>query len=194
VEYQSWQLLTRQSGLAGLQSAVHDREQRARTIRSFQLALVPGLLQTEDYARAVLKQVGGSQSATEQAVHARLARQSVLNDSRKQFRVPDRGSRAAQSLGLMRHNEAASGEAPRTGGSPPHQDWNPTCHYRPTLWNSFVAYDRRAVHLETLTAELVLNEPGSVSAYVRTFDRLVRNALTGTTCRRFLASLLKTDR
>lgn len=46
-------------------------EERAVLLRSFQVALVPGLLQTPDYARAVLYGV-------EKDVEARIARQSIL--------------------------------------------------------------------------------------------------------------------
>jgi transcriptional regulator with XRE-family HTH domain len=46
-------------------------ERRATSLRSFELAIVPGLLQTEDYARALL---GGNDAA----VQARLERQRIL--------------------------------------------------------------------------------------------------------------------
>src|SRR5882757_569232 len=51
----------------------------AAAIRSFQVQLVPGLLQTADYARAVLE--GGRLSAqrAEELLAARLERQRVLN-------------------------------------------------------------------------------------------------------------------
>jgi transcriptional regulator with XRE-family HTH domain len=46
-------------------------ERRATSLRSFELAIVPGLLQTEEYARALL-------NGNETAVHARMERQSIL--------------------------------------------------------------------------------------------------------------------
>jgi transcriptional regulator with XRE-family HTH domain len=46
-------------------------EQAATTLRAFQLSVVPGLLQTADYARALL--------GDEAAVRARLDRQAILN-------------------------------------------------------------------------------------------------------------------
>jgi transcriptional regulator with XRE-family HTH domain len=46
-------------------------ERRATSLRSFELAIVPGLLQTEEYARALL-------NGNETAVHARIERQSIL--------------------------------------------------------------------------------------------------------------------
>jgi transcriptional regulator with XRE-family HTH domain len=57
-----------------------DEETRAEVLRTFQLVLVPGLLQTEDYARAVI--IGNLPMASEQDVEARvrvrMERQAVL--------------------------------------------------------------------------------------------------------------------
>ena len=56
-----------------------DKEARARRLRSFELVVVPGLLQTETYARAVLStRVGATEDEIDEAVAARLARQQVL--------------------------------------------------------------------------------------------------------------------
>ncbi|SFC38552.1 helix-turn-helix domain-containing protein [Streptomyces aidingensis] len=55
-------------------------EQAAEVIRSYQLQFVPGLLQTEDYARAVLRlgPDGGHQGRTERRLELRMQRQAVL--------------------------------------------------------------------------------------------------------------------
>ncbi|MDG4798044.1 DUF5753 domain-containing protein [Micromonospora sp. WMMD1082] len=59
-----------------------DIEREAATLRAFQLAWVPGLLQTEAYARATL--AGGvlTADAVEDLVAARLARQAILHRER----------------------------------------------------------------------------------------------------------------
>lgn len=49
-----------------------DEERRASALRAFELSVVPGLLQTPDYARTVL-------DSDETAVNARLERQAILN-------------------------------------------------------------------------------------------------------------------
>jgi transcriptional regulator with XRE-family HTH domain len=57
-----------------------DAEAAARTLRSFEPLIVPGLLQTEDYARALLStRVGESEEQIEAMVGARLARQAILD-------------------------------------------------------------------------------------------------------------------
>lgn len=56
-------------------------ENEATAIYSFELTLVPGLVQTADYARALLRALPGSRSeeATESLVASRMARQRVLD-------------------------------------------------------------------------------------------------------------------
>jgi transcriptional regulator with XRE-family HTH domain len=58
--------------------AQHEAE--ATSLRTFELVLVPGLLQTADYARAVLStRVGASEDEIDQLVAARLERQAILD-------------------------------------------------------------------------------------------------------------------
>ena len=56
-----------------------EHEANATVLRSFEHSLVPGLLQTEDYARAVLStKPGANEAETEADVAERLARQEIL--------------------------------------------------------------------------------------------------------------------
>jgi transcriptional regulator with XRE-family HTH domain len=60
-----------------------DTEAQARVLRWFELVAVPGLLQTEDYARAVLRtQVMATDDQIEEMVAARLDRQAILTRDR----------------------------------------------------------------------------------------------------------------
>ncbi|WP_326553097.1 helix-turn-helix domain-containing protein [Micromonospora sp. NBC_01813] len=56
-----------------------EHERNATMIRSFQPLIVPGLLQTEEYARAILTDGGNRVSDIESAVAGRLARADVLH-------------------------------------------------------------------------------------------------------------------
>lgn len=56
-----------------------DREARAAKLRSFELAVVPGLLQTEAYARALLSdRIGSDPDEVDEKVAARMERQVIL--------------------------------------------------------------------------------------------------------------------
>jgi DNA-binding XRE family transcriptional regulator len=60
-----------------------DKEASATTLRSFELAFVPGLLQTEDYARTMLQaRVMLTSDELDELVAARMARQVVLTRDR----------------------------------------------------------------------------------------------------------------
>lgn len=55
------------------------QEAAARRLRSFEVVVVPGLLQTEEYARAVLStRVGQTDEKLDKAVDARMDRQTIL--------------------------------------------------------------------------------------------------------------------
>jgi transcriptional regulator with XRE-family HTH domain len=57
-----------------------DHESLARRLRDFELAVIPGLLQTEAYARAILStRVGATEEELDEAVAARLERQHILD-------------------------------------------------------------------------------------------------------------------
>ncbi|SBT68213.1 hypothetical protein GA0070622_5309 [Micromonospora sediminicola] len=59
-----------------------DVEREAVALRAFQLAWVPGLLQTEEYARATLAWEALTPAEVEELVSARIARQAVLSKER----------------------------------------------------------------------------------------------------------------
>ncbi|MGA2829215.1 MAG: helix-turn-helix transcriptional regulator [Streptosporangiaceae bacterium] len=57
-----------------------EHEAHARRLRSFELVVVPGLLQTETYARAVLRtRVGATEEELDETVAARMERQRILD-------------------------------------------------------------------------------------------------------------------
>ncbi len=87
VRFTGRRMISTQQDLASL-------ERKARSVHVFQPAVVPGLLQTTEYARAVLSDYaevfveafggsGGDEKAVPPAVTARVARQEVLYDTGK---------------------------------------------------------------------------------------------------------------
>jgi transcriptional regulator with XRE-family HTH domain len=87
-----WQ--SSQPGLADQQDFVRRLEASARDTRVFQTAVVPGLLQTSEYARAVLTgwrveladhEIADSALAVSEAVAARMQRAQALDESDRRF-------------------------------------------------------------------------------------------------------------
>jgi transcriptional regulator with XRE-family HTH domain len=59
------------------------KEEQAKILRSFEMVVVPGLLQTEDYARALLTgRIGIGADDIDERVAARLERQAILDRDR----------------------------------------------------------------------------------------------------------------
>lgn len=72
-------------GLEAVQRAVMEAEAHARTMRNFQLAIVPGLLQTAEYARHILSVADPFRQPSPAdlggAVTVRLERQRILSET-----------------------------------------------------------------------------------------------------------------
>ncbi|MEU5425720.1 helix-turn-helix transcriptional regulator [Streptomyces olivoreticuli] len=87
-QYRSWRRQLA-GGHRAVQEAAGLEEQQTRTIRGFESGIVPGLFQTEDYARHVLSRYAalhGAASDIEEGVQARLARQEILRERGRSFR------------------------------------------------------------------------------------------------------------
>lgn len=84
-EATAWRLLKR-AGIHKGQQAAKALEAQMAVLRLFQPALVPGLLQTPEYIRAILQRHDLSEDALTRTISGRLERQAVLFDSTKKMR------------------------------------------------------------------------------------------------------------
>ncbi|GII96869.1 transcriptional regulator [Sinosporangium siamense] len=79
VLHRLWPLISRASSPPWFREWL-EVEEKAHTLRTWQPLVVPGLLQTEDYARAVIRgEPGLPEEQVERAVTARLERQKILS-------------------------------------------------------------------------------------------------------------------
>ncbi len=161
-----------------------DIEAAATQIRSWEPMLVPGLLQTEDYARALLSvEPDVTPDELEERISARLARQSILD-----------GETPPRLWALLDEAVLVRGIG---GAKVMHEQLlhliDMTC--RPNvniqivplsagahvgLLSAFAiaeADDTRVVFLETPTEGLIVEAPGTVSRLMLTFDTLRLEAL-----------------
>ncbi len=73
-----------------MQEAALLRHRAAGTVRGWEATILPGILQTADYARAVFSlnaDLLPGQADIENAVRARMHRQAVLYDGTRRYRV-----------------------------------------------------------------------------------------------------------
>jgi hypothetical protein len=164
-------------------------EAEASAIHSYESQFVPGLLQTEDYARAVISggQVRPDPEAAERRVAARMARQelftrpeppeiwAVLDESVILRPVGGPAVMAAQLRHLIevsaRPNAVVTVQVlPLAAGAHPGMSG-------PFVILSFQnPKDPPMVHLETATDGLYLEEPPDIERYTLRFSHLVARA------------------
>ncbi|WP_277611466.1 helix-turn-helix domain-containing protein [Streptomyces scabichelini] len=190
-EATAWRLIQR-AGLHKAQRQLKAIEARMTLLRLFQPALVPGLLQTPEYMRAILSRHEDlSEAIVRETVSARLERQEVLYDAGKMFRfvvtepvlrwliVPPlvMAGQLDRLISLSRLPNIDVRVVPLAGRQ----------HDIPN--HAFVIRDDRAVTVETVHAEVVVTDPRDVALYVAKFDGFADNALHGDRLRTLLESI-----
>lgn len=181
--YTSWRRRLSAGNRARQQNAV-DLEGRTRTLCVFESVCVPGLLQTPDYARAMITgavELHGTPADVEEGVRKRMERRAILDDPGKETRIllwepvlyTRHASPGVQTEQLdhlaecVRAGRGGIGIVPlrsSLGASPMHGFW---------------IYDDDRVIVETVGAELYLTDDDAVEPYRRVFSALSRSAVRG---------------
>nr|WP_280208848.1 DUF5753 domain-containing protein [Nocardia cyriacigeorgica] len=177
--YLEWQR-TLAGGHAHRQRQSIELEGQTRLIRWYDPDTMPGLLQTEGYARAILRvciSMIGGRDDLEDAVAMRMARKNVLQRRGHRFHIligeaalyPTVGDNAVM-VGQLEH---LLGELDRPNlrlGVIPLD-----AEYRAPATN-FVIYDRSRVLTETVSAELTITRPSEIALHEKTFAVLADQA------------------
>jgi transcriptional regulator with XRE-family HTH domain len=194
-EYSAWRL---QLG-AGIRSKQRDHmelEARTTQLRAFETIVVPGLLQSGDYARYRMEDARalyGSPDDVADALQGRMARQQVLYDPDKRFQFlllenavrqrlcPPAVLRAqlGHLLTVSTLHNVELGIIPldaEVETAPAHGFW---------------IFDDDLVLVETIAAELMLREPDEIALYSRVFEALHRSARLGDDARAILQTILE---
>nr|WSW62817.1 helix-turn-helix domain-containing protein [Streptomyces sp. NBC_00998] len=189
-EATAWRLLKR-AGIHKGQQAAKALEAQMATLRLFQPALVPGLLQTPEYIRAILQRHNLSGDALTRTISGRLERQAVLFDSTKKlrfvitepvlrWRIVSPQMMAAQLDRIVSVSRLAHVDISVVPLSAPQTD---------IANHAFVIRDDRMVTVETVHAEIVVTDPRDVEMYVRKFEGFENSALSGDGMRSLVESL-----
>ncbi|WP_063049967.1 helix-turn-helix domain-containing protein [Nocardia arthritidis] len=182
--YVEWKRI---AGIKRKQQQLHTLEEETRLTRWFEPVIMPGLLQTPDYMRALLAKVTafyGHDEPLEDGIAARLERQQVLHRGNHRFNFV----LAEQALyttvgsddvmiGQLDHLLSTM-RLPSVVVSiiPAMSDYQvPT--------TNFVIFDRRVAHVETITAELTVTQPRELILYEQVFQTLLGQAVIGEAAR-----------
>lgn len=176
LQYAEWRHLMR-AGHRPQQEQLLEWEQRTRLFRIFEATVVPGLLQTAEYARArfyeSVRRLKGPNDADE-AVAARLRRQEVLYRPGKKFHfvLPE----AALRLRLC-SVDVLLGQLDRLASISHLPNIRlgiiaTTTEYTISPWHGFWMYDDKRVVVETFSAELDLRQAQEIDLYADAFEQL----------------------
>jgi transcriptional regulator with XRE-family HTH domain len=195
-EAQSWRDASRRRPHA--QDEILALESRTRTLRTFQPSVVPGMLQTAEYARRVLSMFPATlaQSDIPAAVAGRLNRQLALYETDRNFsflitEAALRWRPGPPELMVAQLERIASVSTLD----------NVSVSVIPlgvqavaTLTHAFIIYDGwdeqdTLVEVDTIHAQLFVKRPGDVDLYRQRWERLTQMAVAGEEAREFISGL-----
>ncbi|WP_028922822.1 helix-turn-helix domain-containing protein [Pseudonocardia acaciae] len=193
VEYATWRRQLR-TGFAPVQRAHVVLSHATTHLRSMTTAIVPGLLQTTDYARHMFSGVSkfdGEPKDVEEAVRSRMRRQEVLYDPEHKFQFlmtegalrarlcPPAVLRAQldRLLVLSGLENVELAVIPFSTRLPIAAD------------HGFAIFDDTLVLVETIGAELAIRDRDDIVPYERTFNAFWDVALHGQEAFDFIAAL-----
>ncbi|WP_280272720.1 helix-turn-helix domain-containing protein [Nocardia wallacei] len=182
-------------GYASHQRQISGIEERTELLRGYDPQVFHGLLQTADYARALMTagmEFLNTSRDLDAAVAARTERQRVLHHGQHRLYLLV-GEQALWTTvgndevmaGQLRHVLTLM-DLPRLvfGIVPANSRF-----FRRTT--DFVLYDRRKVLVETITAESTITQPREIALYEKVFTALTEQAVHGVAAREMIAAELE---
>ena len=187
IQHSEWQRVLR-AGLKPRQQELIEWDQRTRLFRAFEATVVPGLLQTAEYARARFAEGVRRLKLPDDindAVTARIRRQEILYrpDKRFHFVLTEAALRfrlcpPAVLLGQLDRLVSLSQLPNVRLGIIGFET-----QYATSPWHGFWLYDSERVLIETFSASLDLRQPQEIELYQIAFEQLAAVASYGRAAR-----------
>jgi transcriptional regulator with XRE-family HTH domain len=185
--YTEWRRLE-ETGLSHVQRSFLPLYERTNQFRIFQHSAIPGLIQTQEYARGHLSLIIGFRDIPddiESAVSARMAQQKILTSGARRFafligeqalRTPFCEPAAMieqmdRLIELTRLPQVSLGVV----------TWRPETRIWPP--ENFWIYDSEQVRVDTVPGQIRIKAPGDVVLYEKAFAVLAESALVGEAAR-----------
>lgn len=171
-------------------------EAETKLFRVFEPLLIPGILQTAEYAEAILAHMIGFHGLPddiEAGVQARMERQQILYRGDHRFHIVI--GQSALTLGVV-DTDVLIGQLDRliALSSLPrvHLAIIPTrATFKFLPVHAFWILDAREVLVETISAEIKLTQSREVAVYAKAFDRLAASAISGKEARALIGRALE---
>lgn len=195
--YREWRHQVR-GGLKRLQDSLVRFYRETELVRVYSSMLVPGLLQTEGYAAAVLRRAARFRGLliddSAQAARARVERSRVIHEPGHRFvilieesvlycQMADADAMAAQ-LGYL----LTSGALPAVSLGIIPMATQERAHWPE---ESFSMYDDRLVSVELVAAEVNVTQPSEIALYLKAFEELRSMAVYGARARALIVKAIE---
>jgi transcriptional regulator with XRE-family HTH domain len=194
VQHAEWRRILH-AGIRPRQNELADLDQKTRLLRVFESTVIPGLLQTAEYARVRFAEsirVFGLTSDIDEAVQGRIQRQEILyrQDKRFHFVLTEAALRIRLCppeimLGQLDRLISLSALPSVKLGIIGFQTT-----YSASPWHGFWMYDADRVLVETYSAALTLAQPPEIELYARVFDELAAVASYGRAARSIINGVI----
>lgn len=187
VQHAEWRRVLH-AGIRPRQNELANLDQQTKLFRVFESTVIPGLLQTAEYARIRFAEgirVFNLTNDINEAVQGRIQRQEILYQPDKRFHFVL--TEAALRIRLC-PPEVMLGQLDRlmSLSALPNVKLGVIgfhTQYATSPWHGFWMYDADRVIVETYSAALTLAQPPEIELYARVFDELAAVASYGRTAR-----------
>jgi transcriptional regulator with XRE-family HTH domain len=195
VQHAEWQRILR-AGLKPHQQELIEWDYKTRLFRAFEATVIPGLLQTAEYARARFAE-GVRRlklpNDVNEAVAARVKRQEILYRADKRFHFVL--TEAALRFRLCAP-EVMLGQLDRlvSFSQLPNVRLGIVgfeTRYATSPWHGFWLYDQERVLVETFSASLDLRQPQEIELYGNAFEQLAAVASYGRSARAIINRVIE---
>ncbi|WP_268240562.1 helix-turn-helix domain-containing protein [Streptomyces albiflavescens] len=194
-QYVEWQRKVR-AGLTRLQGSYVQLYQATELFRIYSPTLVPGLLQTEGYARALLSanaRLLDIPDDAEEAAAARLERSQVIHEPGHRFVMLIEEGVLRYQLGDADAMAAQLGHLLTAGALPSVSLGiipSATQERRLRPQELFHVYDDTLVSVELLSAQVRVTQPSEIALYLKAFEHLRGMAVYGADARALIVKAI----
>ncbi|MCX4726841.1 helix-turn-helix transcriptional regulator [Streptomyces sp. NBC_01306] len=194
--YSEWRHQVR-SGLKQLQDSWVHFFHETQLFRVYSATLIPGLLQAEGYASALLSLIADFREIPddgEAAATARVERSKVIHEPGHRFVLLVEEAALYYQLGEAEAMAAQLGQL-LTAGALPAVSLGiiPAATPRRSHWplETFHVYDDTFVSVELLSAQVNLTQPSEVALYLKAFEELRGMAVYGAAARSLIVKAIE---
>ncbi|MEU8878582.1 helix-turn-helix domain-containing protein [Streptomyces hydrogenans] len=190
--YVHWKRLQR-TGLKRLQESGVPLYEQTQQFHVYCSNVVPGFFQTPDYATALLTSIARFRETPDdvsEAVTARMNRSQVIHEGDHRFAVLIEESVLRYRIGSPEVMATQLGHLLSVMGLPSISLGIIPFTAPRAAWplETFTIFDRKRVHVETLSAAIKETEPSDVALYLKAFESLKEVAAYGTDARALITT------